>query len=163
MTDAPFPFVSQGHGFKSCRRPEFLSGFLCNCINCVHNSEGHSSFDFISAVFIYDLFDIHLSHSPLSREHFEHIIDQVPTSVASWLSWLEQFALVSPGHRFKSRWSPEQALRSALAAGQGKEGELATMSLEFEFHLQFPCGSLWTELSDFCQSAQIGKHKGAQM
>ena len=30
----------------------------------------------------------------------------------------------------------EQALRSALAAGREKEGELATASLEFEFHLQ---------------------------
>ena len=48
----------------------------------------------------------------------------------------------------------EQALhKSTLAAGQEKEGELATTSLEIEFHLQFPCGSLWTELSDFCQSA----------
>ena len=35
-----------------------------------------------------------------------------------------------------------------------KEGELATMSLEFEFHLQFPCGSLSTELSDFRQSTR---------
>ena len=35
----------------------------------------------------------------------------------------------------------EQALRDALVAGQEKEGELtklATTSLEFEFHLQFP-------------------------
>ena len=28
--------------------------------NCVHNCEDHSSFDFISAVLIYDLFHIHL-------------------------------------------------------------------------------------------------------
>ena len=35
----------------------------------------------------------------------------------------------------------EQALRGALAAGREKEGELATTSLEFEFHFQFPCGS----------------------
>ena len=34
----------------------FFSGFLCNCINCVHNAEDHSSFDFISAVLILDLF-----------------------------------------------------------------------------------------------------------
>ena len=40
--------------------------------------------------------------------------------------------------------------------GQEKEGGLATMSLEFEFHLQFPFGSASTELSDFCQSMQIG-------
>jgi len=35
----------------------------------------------------------------------------------------------------------EQALLGTLVAGQEKEGELATMSLEFEFHLQFSCGS----------------------
>ena len=38
-----------------------------------------------------------------------------------------------------------------------KEGELATTSLEFEFHLQFPCGSPSTELSNSCQSVQSGK------
>ena len=48
----------------------------------------------------------------------------------------------------------KQALRGTLAAGQEKEGELPTMSLEFEFHLHFPCGSLRTELSIFCQSAR---------
>ena len=37
-----------------------------------------------------------------------------------------------------------------------KEGELATKSLEFEFHLQSPCGSPLTELSDFCQLAWSG-------
>ena len=31
----------------------FLSGFLLNCINHVHNCEDHSSFDFISAVLIW--------------------------------------------------------------------------------------------------------------
>ena len=30
---------------------------------------------------------------------------------------------------------------TALAAGWEKEGELATSSLEFEFRLEFPCGS----------------------
>ena len=46
----------------------------------------------------------------------------------------------------------EQALRGALVAGQEKEGELQTTSLEFEFHLQFSCGSPSTDLSDFSQS-----------
>ena len=46
----------------------------------------------------------------------------------------------------------EQALRGALEAG--REKELATTSLEFEFHLQFPYGSPSTELSDFRQSAR---------
>ena len=43
----------------------------------------------------------------------------------------------------------EQALRSALADGREKEGELATTSLEFQFNLQLPCGSPSIELSDF--------------
>ena len=49
----------------------------------------------------------------------------------------------------------EQALRGALAVGLLKEGELATMSLEFEFYLQFPCGFPLTWLSDFLQSARM--------
>ena len=48
----------------------------------------------------------------------------------------------------------ENALLGTLAAGQEKDGELATTSLEFEIHLQLPCGSPSTELSDFCQSAR---------
>ena len=48
----------------------------------------------------------------------------------------------------------KQPLRGALVEGREKEGELATTSLEFEFHLQFPCGSPSTELSDFRQSAR---------
>ena len=40
--------------------PFFLSFF--SGIHCVHNCEEHSSLDFISAVLIYDLFHIHLSH-----------------------------------------------------------------------------------------------------
>ena len=31
--------------FKPCWSPEFISDFLCNCINCIHKSEDHSSFD----------------------------------------------------------------------------------------------------------------------
>ena len=55
--------------------------------------------------------------------------------------------------------SCEQALRGALAAGREKEGELATLSLEFKFPLQFPCGSPSTELSDFRQSAQSANER----
>ena len=51
----------------------------------------------------------------------------------------------------------KQALQGALAAGRENEGEPATMSLEFEIHLQFPCDSLPTELSDFYQSGQTEK------
>ena len=43
----------QGHGFKSCWGPELFSGFLRNCINCVHSCEDHSSFEFISVVLIW--------------------------------------------------------------------------------------------------------------
>ena len=49
----------------------------------------------------------------------------------------------------------EQALRGALTARLLKEGDLATMSLEFEFYLQFPCGSPLTWLSDFHQLARM--------
>ena len=52
-----------------------------------------------------------------------------------------------------------QALQRALAAGLEKEGELATASLEFEFHLQFLCGSPSTDLSDFRQSARSGNER----
>ena len=52
--------------------------------------------------------------------------------------------------------STEQALRGTLATRQKKEGELATASLEFDFHLKFPCGSLLTELPDFSQSVPSG-------
>ena len=44
--------------------------------------------------------------------------------------------------RFIQKLACEQALRGALAAGRGKEGELKITSLEFEFHLQFPCEPL---------------------
>ena len=40
-----------------------------------------------------------------------------------------------------------QALQGTLVAAWKKKGELATTSLEFEFHLQFLCGSMLTELS----------------
>ena len=56
------------------------------------------------------------------------------------------------GTFFQALIACELALWGALAAGREKEGELATTSLEFEFHLQFPHGSLLTELSDSCQS-----------
>ena len=52
---------------------------------------------------------------------------------------------------FRHFFACEQALPGALAAGREKEGELATMLLEFEFHLH-PCSSPLTELSNFHQS-----------
>ena len=50
----------------------------------------------------------------------------------------------------------KQALRGTLVERWKKAVELATTSLQFEVHLQFPCGSQSTELSDFHQSAQTG-------
>jgi len=47
----------------------------------------------------------------------------------------------------------ELALQGTLEVGWEKEEKLATMSLEFEFHLQLPCDSPLMELSDFRQSA----------
>ena len=58
----------------------------------------------------------------------------------------------------------EQDFRGAPAAGgwggggggREKKGELATPSLEFEFHHQFPVAPRRTELSDFRESARSG-------
>ena len=67
-------------------------------------------------------------------------------------------------HTIPDNLASKQAVRGALAAGREKEGELATTSLECEFHLQFPCGSPSTELSDSANqreaetSAIVNKH-----
>ena len=51
-----------------------------------------------------------------------------------------------------TNWSNIISAGSLQASSPGrsgeKDGELATTSLEFEFHLQFLCGSPSTELSD---------------
>ena len=52
----------------------------------------------------------------------------------------------------------KQALQGTLAVEQEKEGELATTSLEFEFHFQFPYDSPTAELSHFRQTAQSGNN-----
>ena len=49
--------------------------------------------------------------------------------------------------------------RALLVVGWEREGVLAITSLEFEFHLQFPCGSPSTEQSDFHQSGRSGKER----
>ena len=51
--------------------------------------------------------------------------------------------------------NPGNEVGGGAAARLLKEGDLATMSLEFEFYLQFPCGSPLTWLSDFHQSARM--------
>ena len=67
-------------------------------------------------------------------------------------------------HTIPDNLASEQAVWGALAAGRENEGELATTSLKFDFHLQFPCGSPSTELSDSANhreaetSANVNKH-----
>ena len=52
------------------------------------------------------------------------------------------------------------ALSGVLWQRGGKRKERSQLrSLEFEFHLQFPCDSPSTELSDFCQSARGGNDR----
>ena len=74
---------------------------------------------------------------------------------------LQSLALEAPTVEFLAnelkRLSCEQALRGALVVGQEKERELATMSLEFEFHLPFSCGSPLADLT------WPGKRKRLQM
>ena len=75
-------------------------------------------------------------------------------------------AVVGGAIKVKCTVAYGQALRGALAAGREKKGELATTSLEFEFHLQFPCSSPSTELSleisanqrEVETSANVNKH-----
>jgi len=74
-----------------------------------------------------------------------------------------QRVVLVPGTRIPSYYlACEQAPQGTPAVGQEKEGELATTSLAFEFHLQFTCGFPSTEMSDFRQSAQrsmnVNKH-----
>ena len=73
-------------------------------------------------------------------------------------NWVENLKSEIPS-RILLGIAREQALRGALAAGQENQGELAITSLEFEFHLQLPCGSPSTELSDFPQSAKSRNNK----
>ena len=54
---------------------------------------------------------------------------------------------------------PASKLSGVFWQWGGKRKESWQLSLEFEFHVQFPCGSLSTELLDFCQSAQSGNER----
>ena len=47
-------------------------------------------------------------------------------------------------------WSIRLAFQQARKRKESLQ--LQCTSLEFQFHLKFPCGLLLTELSDFCQS-----------
>ena len=64
---------------------------------------------------------------------------------------LQSLVLETPNVEFLAnelkRLACEQALQGTLVVGWEKEGELATTSLEFEFHLQFSCGSPSTDLT----------------
>ena len=88
----------------------------------------------------------------------------VPVSLHSSINCSERLGgtLILKGRacllqNYNQAW--EQALLGALVAGWEKEGELATTSVESEFHLQFPCGSPSTELSNFRQSARSGNER----
>ena len=48
-TGLPYLRQSTAYGFKSLWSPESFSGFLHQCINCVHNCKDHSSFDLTTA------------------------------------------------------------------------------------------------------------------
>ena len=58
----------------------------------------------------------------------------------------------------------EQALQVTLMARWKKEVELATTSLEFNFHVQFPCGSqstgslIFTNQCEVETSTKVNKH-----
>ena len=73
-------------------------------------------------------------------------------------NWVENLKSEIPS-RILLGIAREQALRGALVAGRENQGERAITSLEFEFHLQLPCGSPSTELPDFPQSAKSRKNK----
>ena len=60
-------------------------------------------------------------------------------------------AKTGPDLRLVFHQSGQSGISWNAVGGRGKERELLTTSLEFEFHPQFPCGSPSTELSDFRQ------------
>ena len=70
---------------------------------------------------------------------------------------LHSYCLPTSPYFVKRQVTESKLTRRFLAceqAGREKKGELATTFPEFEFHLQFPCGSPSTELPDFHQSAR---------
>ena len=73
-------------------------------------------------------------------------------------NWVENLKSEIPS-RILLGIAREQAFRGALAAGRENQGEITITSLEFDFHLQLPCGSPSTELSDFPQSAKSRNNK----
>ena len=75
--------------------------------------------------------------------------------VTHWFAYCSAYWQQLVGHAIDIP-ACKQRLWGTLAVGWEKEGELATTSLEIEFHFQFPYGSPTTELSDFCQTARSG-------
>ena len=63
----------------------------------------------------------------------------VTSGFSSWGVHVHILVLIETLTKETGKIACEQALQGALAARWEKEGELATTSLEFEFHLQFPC------------------------
>ena len=71
--------------------------------------------------------------------------------------WIRRTAyFLHSGDYYMEKHSPASKLSRALSGVAGKEGQLATTSLELEFHPQCPCGSPSTKLSDFRQLARSG-------
>ena len=69
----------------------------------------------------------------------------------------QYYATAEPGPIYLSLIRLGASSPGRSVGGAEKKGELAITPLEFEFHLQFPCGSPLTELSDFPQSEESGK------
>ena len=79
-------------------------------------------------------FDDHLHMSPHVK------VSRIPESVHCALeSGISAQGIRNPSSTSQRASSPRRS--GGLAVGREKEGKLTTTSLEFEFHLQFPCGS----------------------
>ena len=109
-----------------------------------------------------------LNLTPVTRTTNGFIFQIINSLIESWgvcLTWLDchhWLRNVVQGTGTSNFITYEQALRDALVARREKEVELATTSLEFESHLQFPYSSQSTELSDFRQSARSGNKRGSK-
>ena len=95
-----------------------------------------------------------IPHSPMS---FFTLEAKLLTEVNPFATLLIKIVTLTQIHE-RSRCQGGNSLR-ASSPGREKVGELATTSLEFDFHLQLPCGFPSTELSDFRQSARSGNER----
>ena len=76
---------------------QFLPISLKLCQNCVHNCEDHCVFIWFYLAAVLKWFISYTSITFISfTGKYEQIIDQLPTSVASYLSWLEHRTGIKP-------------------------------------------------------------------